>query len=192
MADEDGHRHRLVALLVLHVILPRVARIQKDARLVRALDLQPVETDVALPGIGILGHNESGAANRAAVAHAGDMHRQMREVELAFAEHHLLHRRVAHHFRLDQLAHAFGNLLHHRAFGGAEGQRDMADVGGRLPERAPAMRQVFEEHRLFARLIQQRTHLGQRIDRLVDPDQLAGRFQVGNPGPHGLGLRGSL
>ena len=56
MADEDRHRHRLFAL-VFQIILPGVARIQQYPRLVLALDLKAMETDVALPGIRVLGNH---------------------------------------------------------------------------------------------------------------------------------------
>ena len=46
------------------------------------------------------------------------------------------------------------------------------------------MRQVFEQQGLFARLVKQRAHLRERIDRLVDPDQFAGGIEIVDPCPH--------
>ena len=45
-----------------------------------ALDLKAMETDVALPGIGVFGNHQAGTDDRPAVALPGDMDRQLREV----------------------------------------------------------------------------------------------------------------
>ena len=82
MADENRHRHRLVARLILGVVSPGVTRMEQDARLVRSLDLQAMERDVALAGIGILADHQTGANEGTRILDARFMHRQMGEIEL--------------------------------------------------------------------------------------------------------------
>ena len=189
VADEDRHRHRLVALLVLEIVLPGVTRIEQDARLVRSLDLQAVEADVALAGVGVLAHHQAGPDDRAGVLDSRLVHRQVREVEFSALELPFLNRGIGDHHRRDQLTHPRRHRRHHHVLGGAEGQGRMADIGRSLAQGAPAMGQVLEQQGLLARLIKQRAHLGQGIDRLVDADQFAGRIEIGNPAAHVLGAR---
>jgi len=76
-----------------------------------------------------------------------------------------------------------------RFLAGTERDGGVAHVRRRLPERAPAVRQFLEQQRLVARLVQQRPHLGERIDGLVDADQFARGLELGNPRTHVLRLR---
>ena len=140
-------------------------------------------------GVRVLGDHQTAAEHRPAVALRGNMNRKLREIEFALSERQFLYRRVADHHRRNQLAHALGHERHHRLFSGAEGERGMTHVRRRLPERAPAVRQFLEEKRLLARLVEKRAHLGERIDRLVDADQLAGSLELGDPRAHVLGAR---
>src|SRR5271165_4127616 len=189
MADEDCNRHRLVSLLVFEVVLPRVARVEEDAGFVRPLDLQAMKADVSLTGIGILADDQAGTDHRAAVAPAGHVNRQFGEVELFPPELDLLDRRIGNPDWRNATAHAVGHERHESILACAKGESRMAHVGRGLTQGAPAVRQVLEQQRLLAALVEQGAHLGQRIDRLVDSDELPGGLQIGNPCAHVLWAR---
>ena len=145
-----------------------------------------VEADVALPGVGVLGHHQARADHRSAVALPGDMDRQLGEIELAALELTSLTGPSATITGLMQCPIRSATSGTKVFLGGAEGDGGVAHIRRRLAERAPAMRQLLEEQRLLARLIKERAHLGERVDRLVDADELAGGFQLVDPRSHGF------
>jgi len=108
-------------------------------------------------------------------------------IERVAVELDLLDRRIRHPDRGNATAHAVGHKRHESFLTGAEGESRMPHVGRGLTQGTPAVRQVVEQQRLFTALVEQGAHLGQRIDRLIDADELSCAFQIGDPCPHVFG-----
>src|SRR5581483_4110072 len=188
VADEDRDRRRLVPLLVLVEDRARVARHDKRAHLARTFDLQAVKRDVAHPGVRVARDHEAGGDVGRLLA-AGDMGRQLRQIDLVAFQNDIFDRPGA-----DQ----FGRMAQQRALGGrrkklfdgrAVGERRVPEVRRRHAQAAPfrKARHVLEQQRFLARLVEQGAHLGVRVHGLGDADELAGAVELVDPRAHVLG-----
>ena len=188
VADHESHRHALALGLVLLVVGPAVARVEQDAGLARPLHLQAVEAQVAVAGVRVLGDHQAGGDERAAVADAALVDRQLRDVHLVVLEHALLDRTRGHDAGGTGRLRAPHEFRHHLVAVDAEGQRRQSHVARRLPEATPTGEavEVFEQQRPLTGLPQKRPHLRPRVHRLGDGVEHAGAAQLVDPGAYVL------
>src|SRR5215472_5885241 len=112
-----------------------------------------MKTDIALARFGVLAHQQARADHRSSVSPAGYVHRHLREIEFVVLELHLFHWAVVEQDRFDAVTKPLGDKRHERLFIGAEGERGMAYIGGRLAKGTPAVGQILKEQGFIARLI---------------------------------------
>ena len=156
--------------------------------LARPLHLQAVEAQVAVAGVRVLGDHQASGDERAAVADAALVDRQLRDVHLVVLEDALLDRTGGHDAGGAGRLRAPDELRHHLVAVDAEGQRRQPHVAWRLPEAAPTREavEIFEQERPFTGLPQERPHLGPRVHRLGDGVEHAGAPQLVDPGAYVL------
>src|SRR5216683_3192666 len=192
--DRERHRCRETALLVLHEVRPVVARRHPEAHLPRSADERANDRLVAHPGVGVLGDGDTGAEVAARVALGVDRNRELRDVGVGAEQLHFLARAVGDDLRAAGHAreHAVGELAHDALRRGPERLRlalailhqDVAE----LPAREA--REPIQKNRPGAGRAE-RAGLGDRIDLVVDADQVVAQCgeEVSQVQGHGRLLR---
>ena len=204
-ADRDGHRQSLSQPLGDRVVRGRVlVDLPVHTERVPRVLLQPVQAQVALAGLGVLGMGEPVVVEDAAVARPHLQPGQPVEVDLVAGEHDLLTRRGLHlprrdRLELEHLAEAVADAgPADRQLGFDQRANPVADLVERLdaerhghPLLGPE--QVDRDGHLAAgRPLEEKrgatgphgprhdlADLQRRIDRHPDPAQLAGRLEGG-------------
>src|SRR5207245_4554672 len=174
-ADRECHRRRQAALLVLHEMRPVVARGHPEAHLPRSADERPDDRLVAYAGLGIAGDRDARAEVAARVAFRMDRDRELGDVGVGAEELHFLARAVGNELRAagHTREHAVGQLADDVPRSGAERLGLAGAVLDQNIAERPA-REALEaaQHDRPGGRRAERAGLGDRIDLVVDPDQV--------------------